>query len=107
MAYYKDLREYLKALEDNGKLVHIKGEINKDTELQPLVRLQFRGLPEEQRKAFLFTNVIDSRGKHYDIPVAICALAGSSEIYSIGLMCRPEEIAQKLAEAEMNAIEPR
>lgn len=107
MAYYKDLREHLKALEERGKLVRIKSPINKDTELQPLVRLQFRGLPEEQRKAFLFTNVVDSRGKKYDIPVAMCVLAGSSEIYSIGMMCRPEEIAEKLAQAELNAIEPR
>ncbi len=107
MAYYKDLREHLKALEERGKLVRIESPINKDTQLHPLVRLQFRGLPEEQRKAFLFTNIFDTRGKKYSIPVAVCALAGSSEIYAIGMMCRPEEIAEKLAQAELNAIEPR
>ena len=31
MAYYKDLREHLKALEEQGKLTRIKREINKDT----------------------------------------------------------------------------
>ena len=106
MAYHKDLRQHLKALEEHGKLIRIDSPINKDTQLQPLVRLQFRGLPEEQRKAFLFTNVFDSRGKKYDMPVAICALAGSSEIYAIGMMCRPEEIAERLAQAEINAVEP-
>lgn len=107
MAYYKDLREHLAALEKRGKLVRIDHPINKDTQLHPLVRLQFRGLPEEQRKAFLFTNICDSRGKKYNIPVAICALAGSSEIYAIGMMCQPEEISVKLARAGLNPIEPK
>jgi len=106
MAYYKDLREYLKALEDNGKLTRISREINKDTQLHPLVRLAFRGLPEEARTAFLFENVIDSNGRKYDIPVAIAALAGSPAIYAIGVKCKPEEIQQRLTEAALNPIEP-
>ena len=48
MGYYKDLREHVKALEENDKLIRITREINKDTELHPLVRWQFRGLPEEE-----------------------------------------------------------
>jgi hypothetical protein len=31
MAYYQDVREYLKALEEHGKLVRITRAINKDT----------------------------------------------------------------------------
>jgi 4-hydroxy-3-polyprenylbenzoate decarboxylase len=54
MAYYRDLQQYIKVLEQNDKLVRMKQEINKDTELHPLVRWQFRGLEEAQRKAFLF-----------------------------------------------------
>ena len=42
-AYYKDFREHLNALEKRGKLVRISRDINKDTELMPLVRWQFRG----------------------------------------------------------------
>ena len=68
MAYYKDLREQLQAIERAGKLQRIDSPINKDTELQPLVRLQFRGLQEEQRKAFHFSNVTDSKGKRYSMP---------------------------------------
>ena len=52
MAYYKDVREYLNALEAAGKLVRVKQPINKDTEMHPLVRLQYHGLPEGQRRAF-------------------------------------------------------
>ncbi len=49
MAYYRDVREYLNALEAAGKLIRIKQPINKDTEMHPPVRLQYRGVPEEQR----------------------------------------------------------
>ena len=55
--YYRDFREHLQALEERGKLVRINREINKDTELMPLVRWQFRGLEERDRKAFIFENV--------------------------------------------------
>jgi UbiD family decarboxylase len=81
MPYYRDLREYIRALEEAGQLVRIKRQINKDTELMPLVRLQFRGLPEEKRKAFLFENITDIRGREYRYPVAVSALAGSDRIY--------------------------
>ncbi len=106
MAYYKDLREHLKALEENGKLVRIKRPINKDTELHPLVRWQFRGLPEEKRKAFLFENVFDIRGKKYDIPVLLASHAASRQVYALGLKCRPEEIMDRWANAEIHQIDP-
>jgi len=107
MAYYKDFREYLKALEQKGKLTRIKREVNKDTQLHPLVRLQFRGLPEEERTAFLFENVVDSRGHKYESPVAVAALAGSSQIYAIGMMCQPEEISERIIQAELHPIETK
>ena len=107
MSYYKDLREYIKALEDAGQLVRIKSRVNKDTELMPLVRLQFRGLPEEQRKAFIFESMVDVRGREYHTPVAVSALAGSTKIYSIGMMCQPEEIEEKRAQAELHPCEPK
>jgi hypothetical protein len=54
MAYYRDLREYLDALREAGKLRVIAEEINKDTELHPLVRWQFRGLAESEWSSWLF-----------------------------------------------------
>lgn len=107
MPYYRDLREYIRALEEAGQLVRIKRQINKDTELMPLVRLQFRGLPEEKRKAFLFENITDIRGREYRYPVAVSALAGSDRIYSIGMMCKVEEIGEKFAQAALYPFEPR
>jgi 4-hydroxy-3-polyprenylbenzoate decarboxylase len=72
----------------------------------PLVRWQFRGLDEEQRKAFLFEDVVDAKGKHYSMPVTVGTLAATTEIYAIGLMCRPEEIHQRWTQAQLNPIEP-
>jgi UbiD family decarboxylase len=107
MAYYKDLREHVKTLETHGKLIRIKREINKDTELMPLVRCQFRGLPEKDRKAFLFEDVRDVKGKKYNAPVLVASHAASREVYAIGMKCRPDEIMEKWAQARRKPITPR
>ena len=106
MGYYRDLRDYVKVLEEKGKLIRVKRSINKDTELHPLVRWQFRGLPEKERKAFFFENVVGAKGKKYEIPVLIACHAASREIYSIGLQCKPEEIMKRWLYAESNPIPP-
>jgi 4-hydroxy-3-polyprenylbenzoate decarboxylase len=81
-----DLQQHLADLEAAGLLTRIDRPINKDTELNPLVRWQFiGGVPEDKRRAFLFTNVIDSKGKRYDMPVVVGALASSPEIYAMGM----------------------
>lgn len=96
-----DLQEHLADLEAAGLLIRIDRPINKDTELNPLVRWQFiGGVPEAQRRAFLFTNVIDSKGTHYDIPVVVGALASSPAIYAMGMGLPVEEIG----DAWMRAI---
>src|SRR3990172_8223025 len=105
-SYYRDLREYLETLKKNGRLVTIDRLINKDTEMHPLVRLQFRGLPEKDRKAFLFTNVTDSTGKRYNVPVVVGCMASSREIYAHGMNCSVEEIPAKWREALIHPIPP-
>jgi UbiD family decarboxylase len=107
MAYYKDLREHIRALEESRQLVRIKRQINKDTELMPIVRWQFRGLPEAERKAFLFENVIDARGRKYSIPVLVASHAASRGVYAVALKCKPEEIAEKVGQGRRKPIEPR
>jgi len=106
MGYYRDIRDYISALENAGKLVHIKEPVNKDTELHPLMRLQFRGLPENERKAFLFENVTDAKGKRYDIPVLIGALGASPQIYAIGMQCEVADIGKHWQQAQQNPIAP-
>jgi UbiD family decarboxylase len=100
MAYYKDVREYLQALEKNDKLIRVKQPINKDTELHPLVRLQYRGLPEEQRWAFLFEKVVGLKGRAFDIRVAIACYAGNLDIYALGMQCKKNEIYDKWTRAQ-------
>ncbi len=107
MAYLKDIREHLRLLEEQGKLVRIKRPINKDTELMPFVRLQFRGLPEEDRLAFLFENVVDVKGRKYDMPVAVGIIAGSREIYAMGLGCRIEDLRERWAQALQTQMPPK
>jgi UbiD family decarboxylase len=107
MGYFKDLREHIAALDKAGLLVKIDEQINKDTELMPLVRWQFRGLAEEERRAFMFTNVIDAKGRKYDIPVVVGTLAATRQIYGFGLQCAPEEIVDRWNHAQTNPIAPK
>ncbi len=105
---YPDLHDHIAALEKAGQLVRVDRPINKDTEMHPLVRWQFRGgLPESARKAFFFTNVVDSKGKRYDIPVIVGGLAANREIYRIGLGCNLDEIDSRWARATAAPIKTR
>ena len=103
---YNDLREFINALDEQGKLYRIHREINKDTELQPLVRWQFRGLAEEARRGFLFDNVVDSKGRKFNGSVLVGGLAGSEAIYCLGLKCAPEEVADRWLYALDHPIDP-
>ncbi len=105
-SYYRDFREHLQALEERGKLIRIKRQINKDTELMPLVRWQFRGLDEHERKAFMFENVIDSRGRRYTMPVTVGTLAATTEIYAIGMKCEPDQIHERWTQAQLHPLDP-
>ena len=105
---YRDLHEHLQILEKRGLLRTIDRAIDKDSELHPLVRWQFvGGLDEENRKAFLFTNITDGLGRKYDIPVVVGAIAANPQIYSIGMDAKVEDIQAKWDHAIANPIEPR
>jgi UbiD family decarboxylase len=103
-----DFQEHLADLEAAGLVTRIDAPINKDTELHPLVRWQFvGGVPEDKRRAFLFTNVTDAKGRKYDIPVVVGALAASPEIYAIGMGRKVEEIGDAWMQAIAHPIPPR
>lgn len=104
---YRDLHEHLAVLDKAGLLITVDRPINKDTELHPLVRWQFRGgIAEPDRKAFLFINVVDGKGGKYDIPVVVGALAASRKIYSVGMGCAIEDIGKTWTRAIANPILP-
>ncbi|WP_028712666.1 UbiD family decarboxylase [Paracoccus sp. J55] len=102
-----DLQEHIARLEKAGLLTRIQVPIDKDAELHPLARWQFQGgLQEDQRRGFLFTDVRDSKGMHYDIPVAVGVLAASPAIYAIGLGVAEDEIGDVWVRAMANPIPP-
>lgn len=104
---YNDMQDHLAALDAAGLLTSIDAPINKESELSPLVRWQFRGgIPEAERKAFLFTNVTGGDGRVFDIPVAVGALAGNAEIYSIGMGAPVPEIGACWSNAIANPVAP-
>lgn len=47
----------------------------------PLVPWPFRGLSEDERRPFVFTTVIDVKGRKYDIAAVVGTLAASRKIY--------------------------
>jgi 4-hydroxy-3-polyprenylbenzoate decarboxylase len=105
---YADLHEHLAALDKAGLLVTVDRAIDKDSEMHPLVRWQFRGgIREEDRKAFLFRNVVDAKGRRYPIPVVVGALAASREIYRIGMGCALDRINETWTWAVAHPVAPR
>jgi len=105
---YLDLHEHIDSLREKGLLIEVDRSINKDTEMHPLVRWQFRGgIAPEDRKAFLFTNLTDSKNRKFDIPVLVCGLAGNNEIYSLGMGCKVEDVRDTWLRALANPIKPR
>lgn len=105
---YPDLHDHLRALDERGLLIRVTRAIDKDTEVHPLVRWQFRGgIPEPARKAFLFENVSDARGTRYPIPVAVGVLAANREIYRIGMGCELDAIGASWRRAMAEPIAPR
>src|SRR5581483_6736394 len=102
-----DFQEHLADLEAAGLVERVDTPINKDTELHPLVRWQFvGGVPEDKRKAFVFTNVTDAKGRKYDIPVVVGALSASPEIYAMGMGRKVDEIGDAWLQAINHPIAP-
>jgi len=103
----KDFQDHLADLEELGLVVRVDRPINKDTELHPLARWQFQGaVPDEKRRAFVFTNVIGSDGRKYDMPVVVGALAASPEIYALGMGVSLDDIGPAWLKAIQNPIPP-
>jgi UbiD family decarboxylase len=105
---YPDLHDHLLALADAGRVVVVDEAINKDTEMHPLVRWQYRGgLQEPDWRAFFFTRPTDSKGRTYAHPVLVAGLAGNREIYRIGFGKPLADIGATWVKALASPIEPR
>lgn len=105
---YADLHEHLEELKRRGLLLTIDRPIDKDAELHPLVRWQYvGGVEEHERKAFLFTNVVNGRGRRYRFPVVVGAYAGSRAIYCVGMRASAEQVQPRWDHAIANPVPPR
>ena len=105
---YADLHDHLDALRERGLLIEVDRAIDKDSEMHPLVRWQYvGGIEEHERKAFLFTNVVNAQGRKYKFPVVVGAFAGNREIYGVGMQAPLEEVQSRLDHAIANPIPPR
>ncbi len=100
---YRDLRDYLSALEKKGKLRRVRKEVDKDWEIAAVCRQLFKKIPPAQRPALVFENV-----KGFKIPVVAGVLGASRDIYAIGLETDSVEgINRKWDHALGNPIAPR
>ena len=101
---YPDLHEHVLALAREGLLVVVDEPINKDTEMHPLVRWQYRGgIPEPERKAFLFAlSRPIPKAVALDIAVLVAGLAANRDVYRIGFrQGRSTEIGADLGQSPL------
>ena len=104
---YTDLHQHLEVLRREDLLLTIDRPVDKDAELHPLVRWQYvGGIEEHERKAFLFTNVVDALGRKYKFPVVVGAYAGNRRIYCLGMDATPEEVQPRWEAAQATPIAP-
>ncbi|HBO96656.1 MAG TPA: hypothetical protein DD648_01220, partial [Candidatus Omnitrophica bacterium] len=77
---YRDLRSYLAALEERGKLKRVRKEVDKDWEIAAVCRQLFYKMAPAKRPALMFERI-----KGFNIPLVAGVLGASREIYAIGL----------------------
>ena len=100
---YRDLRDYIAALERKGKLKRIRKEVDKDWEIAAVCRQLFFKIPADRRPAVMFENI-----KGFKIPLVAGVLGASREIYALGLETDPGEgIPRKWIQALEKPIPPR
>ena len=106
MSYYTDFREYLDKLEATGRLRRITRTVDKDRELHPLVKWQYRGLAEEDRFGFLFESVTDRDGRPCNGRVASSVIAANREMYALAMGCAVDELQERWSHAPDRLIPP-
>src|SRR5881397_3686784 len=98
---YKDLREYLAALEVRGKLHHVKKEVDPNWEVAAVIRRVFQRIPPARRPAVMFEHV-----KGHRMPLVAGILGASPEVYALALETTVDQIADKWSRAQSHPIPP-
>ncbi len=105
--YFRDLREFLAELERRGKVYRFREPIDKDTELGPLLRVQLRGVPPDERKVLLFEDVRGHAGQRFGMRVLAGVYGLTDEVVAWGMGCqRPEDMLEQWHRALARPIPP-
>ena len=99
---YRDMRDFLGALEAKGKLRRVQKEVDHTWELACLARWMFQALPEKERFGLIFEKIKGSK-----IPVMTGILGASRESYAMALETEPDLINDKWVRALRHPIPPR
>jgi len=99
---YRDLREYLAALENKGLLCHVEAEVDKDWEISAVCRRTFQRIPERNRPALMFERI-----KGHDIPLVVGILGGSRQIYATALETEVGNVLEKWESGAKNPLKTR
>lgn len=99
---FKDLRQYLRYLEDEGMLKRVSKEVDRDWEVAALCREVFLRYDAENRPALLFEQV-----QGFTSPIAAGVIGGSSRIYAAALGIAPEDMGRKVGKRWADAIANR
>ncbi|MBI4454270.1 MAG: UbiD family decarboxylase [Acidobacteria bacterium] len=98
---YRDLREYLSALEMRGKLHHVEKEVDPNWEVAAVMRRVFQRIPSDQRPAIMFDRIAG-----HPIPLLAGALGASRAVYALALDTPVDQIAEKWSYAQTHPIPP-
>ena len=104
--YYHDLREFIEVLDHQGLLYRWQRLVNKDSELMPLMRLQYRGRSDAERQAFLYENVTDGQGRRYGIKVLTGSTPHREGLWAWAWVAKTGEIYERWRHAVDKPIDP-
>ena len=99
---YRDMRDYLAALEQHDLLRRVTREVDRSWEIACLAKWMYQALPVERRFGLFCQNVTGST-----IPVVTAALGASPRSVALALQCEVDEINDKVVAALRNPIKPR
>jgi len=98
---YQDLRAYLRALGERGKLHHVKREVDSTWEVAAVMRRVFQRIPLARRPAVMFHRI---RG--YGMPLVAGAVGASPEVYALALETTVDQIADRWSQAQVRPLAP-
>lgn len=101
---YKDMRDYIAALEARGLFKWVSAQVDAQWEVSAAVRLLFRRYGQENRVALGFKAI-----KGHSVPLVTGIIGGSRKVYGMALECEPavENIIEKWGRALRSPLEPK